>query len=47
LLEELEKIYEVTEELKDAGLELDKAYIPTRYPDAHPTGSPRDRYTIR
>jgi len=41
------KKYEVTEELKDAALELDKAYIPTRYPDAHPTGSPRDRYTIR
>ena len=26
-------------------LELDKAYIPTRYPNAHPTGSPRRRYT--
>jgi len=45
LLGELEKKYEVTEELKDAALELDKAYIPTRYPDAHPTGSPGNRYT--
>ena len=45
LLGELEKRYEVTDELKDAGLELDKAYIPTRYPVAHPTGSPGNRYT--
>ena len=28
-----------------AALELDKAYIPTRYPNAHPSGSPRRRYT--
>jgi HEPN domain-containing protein len=26
-------------------LELDKAYIPTRYPNAHPSLSPRRRYT--
>jgi len=31
--------------LREAGLELDKAYIPTRYPNAHPSGSPRARYT--
>ena len=31
--------------LRDAALELDKAYIPARYPDAHPSGSPRRRYT--
>jgi len=30
--------------LIDVALELDKAYIPTRYPDAHPSGSPRTRY---
>ena len=36
---------EVTPEIMDAALELDKAYIPTRYPDAHATGSPRRRYT--
>jgi HEPN domain-containing protein len=29
----------------DMALELDKAYIPTRYPDAHPSGLPRRRYT--
>ncbi|MBI2939911.1 MAG: HEPN domain-containing protein [Chloroflexi bacterium] len=32
-------------DLMDAALELDKAYIPARYPDAHPSGSPRRRYT--
>ena len=45
LLGELAKKFDVSEELRDAALELDKAYIPTRYPDAHPTGSPKDRYT--
>ena len=45
LLKELEKKYEITEELHDAALELDKAYIPTRYPDAHPSGSAKDRFT--
>lgn len=33
------------ESLLDAALELDKAYIPARDPDAHPSGSPRRRYT--
>jgi len=45
LLEELSTSFEVRTELKNAALELDKAYIPTRYPNAHPSGSPRDRYT--
>lgn len=45
LLEELSRSQKVREGLKDLGLELDKAYIPTRYPNAHPTGSPRRRYT--
>lgn len=31
--------------LVDAALELDKAYIPARYPDAHPSGAPTSRYT--
>jgi len=31
--------------LRDAALELDKTYIPARYPNAHPSGSPRRRYT--
>lgn len=42
LLEELSKTYEVPEEFVNGALELDKAYIPTRYqmpiPLAHPRG---------
>jgi HEPN domain-containing protein len=45
LLKELAKKQVVSEDLVDASLELDKAYIPTRYPNAHPSGSPRSRYT--
>lgn len=45
LLKELAQRHPVPEELSQAALELDKAYIPTRYPNAHPSGSPRDRYT--
>jgi HEPN domain-containing protein len=45
LLEEVRKTHAVSEDLFDAALELDKAYIPARYPDAHPSGSPRTRYT--
>ena len=44
LLVELSKKYRISEELMNRALELDKAYIPTRYPNAHPTGSPRQRY---
>ena len=44
LLEELAQRQEVPEDLRDAALELDKAYISSRYPDAHPSGSPRRRY---
>ncbi len=50
LLEALAERYEVPDALREAALELDKAYIPTRYPDAlpgrvapttvHPPGSP-------
>ncbi len=35
----------VAPELRDAALELDKVYISAPYPDAHPAGSPRRRYT--
>ena len=35
----------VPEELRDGALDLDKAYIPARYSNAHPSGSPRRRYT--
>jgi len=45
LLKELAKKHDVPAELVDVALELDKAYIPTRYPNAHPSGSPRRRYT--
>lgn len=45
LLKELGQKYEVSEKLADHALELDKAYIPTRYPNAHPSGSARRRYT--
>ncbi len=44
LLEEL-MFHPAPVELKEAAFELDKAYIPARYPDAHPTGSPSRRYT--
>jgi HEPN domain-containing protein len=45
LLKELAHRYPVSEELINGALELDKVYIPARYPNAHPSGSPRERYT--
>jgi HEPN domain-containing protein len=45
LLKELSKKHEIPEGMSDCALELDKAYIPTRYPNAHPSGSARNRYT--
>ena len=45
LLIELGRRHAVPEALIEGGLELDKAYIPARYPNAHPSGSPRTRYT--
>jgi HEPN domain-containing protein len=45
LLGELSARHPVSEALREAALELDKAYIPARYPNAHPSGSPRRRYT--
>ncbi|MEM0329714.1 MAG: HEPN domain-containing protein [Nitrososphaerota archaeon] len=33
------------EDLMDLAKELDKAYIPTRYPNAHPEGAPCELYT--
>ncbi len=47
LLSSLSGRIEVSSELLDYALELDKAYIPTRYPNAHPSSSPRRRYTRR
>jgi HEPN domain-containing protein len=45
LLRELSTRMEVPENLMAGALELDKAYIPARHPNAHPSGSPRNRYT--
>jgi HEPN domain-containing protein len=45
LLTTLARSHEVAESLREAGLALDKAYIPSRYPDAHPSGTPTSRYT--
>jgi HEPN domain-containing protein len=45
LIMELSKRCEVPERLIDRALELDKAYIPTRYPNAHPSGSAGSKYT--
>ncbi|MEM2046698.1 MAG: HEPN domain-containing protein [Candidatus Jordarchaeales archaeon] len=47
LISSLSDKIEVSSELLDYALELDKAYIPTRYPNAHPSSSPRRRYTRR
>ena len=44
LLDELPKNYDIPDKLIEGALELDKAYIPTRYPNAHPSGSPRRKY---
>jgi HEPN domain-containing protein len=44
LLEELRRTVPVPDVLVDAGQDLDRAYIAARYPDAHPSGSPRSRY---
>ena len=37
LLDELPKNYDIPDKLIEGALELDKAYIPTRYPSAHPS----------
>ena len=40
MLAVLEQLETIPEGLRQGALELDKAYIPTRYPDAHQSGSP-------
>ncbi len=45
LLTAISEQTQVKEELIDIALELDKTYIPTRYPDAYPSGSPSTKYT--
>lgn len=47
LLEELAERRPVPEDLVERAMELDKAYISTRYPDAHQSGTPGQRYTRR
>ena len=47
LLRELDNHYKVPDELLEYALELDKAYMLSCYPNAHPSGSPKDRYTIK
>ena len=44
LLDELGRSHTIPAPLRDAALDLDKAYIVARYPNAHPSGSPRRRY---
>ncbi|MCS7219456.1 MAG: HEPN domain-containing protein [Thermus sp.] len=44
LLEELAQTFPVPEALLDGASELDKAYIPSRYPDALPEGAPFAHY---
>ena len=45
LLQRLPKEYKPSKDLIDKAKELDKAYIPTRYPNAHPEGAPYEVYT--
>ena len=45
LLFELSKTFEVPENLVEAALALDKGYIPSRCSDAHPSGTPSERFT--
>lgn len=45
LLQQLPEPWTVDEALVDAGKELDKHYIPPRYPNSYPQGAPYDYYT--
>lgn len=45
LLEGLESEVQVPAELLDRARELDRHYIPSRYPNAHPEGPPFQFYT--
>lgn len=40
LIEELPSEHKSSQEVYDVALELDKAYIHTRYPSVHPAGAP-------
>lgn len=45
LISSLPEAYKPSEELKEKAMELDKAYIPTRYPNSIPEGAPFEVYT--
>ena len=45
LLKKLPEKYKPSAELIERAKELDKAYIPTRYPNVHPEGAPFELYT--
>lgn len=45
LMKKLPKKFLVTKEMIDMARELDRAYIPTRYPNAHPEGAPFEYYS--
>jgi HEPN domain-containing protein len=45
LLQRLPAPWLATPELIDAARELDRHYIPARYPNAHPEGAPYEYYT--
>ncbi len=45
MLEHLPNEYKPPKDLVDKAKELDRHYIPTRYPNFHPEGAPLDYYT--
>ncbi len=45
MLESLPDEYKPGEDLIDKAKELDRHYMPTRYPNLHPEGAPMDYYT--
>lgn len=45
LLGELARRHPVPSRLRDMAKELDQAYVPTRYPNAHESGAPASQYT--
>ena len=46
MLECLPEEYRPSRELANKAKELDRHYIPTRYPNFHPEGAPLDYYTL-
>ena len=45
MLQNLSEEFRPSQELIDKAKELDRHYIPTRYPNFHPEGAPLDYYT--